>query len=245
MEKKQKSLVAFGIGTAILLVVLLIIGIVALLIEKSKTIKADPVDFSEYISDTDMEVYPYYKATANIYESANDIYLTFNKETGKFEYKTGKTLLTGGDFTVSKNEVITKYEGTSVGSNVEVKYILDGEYIFFESNGCDGDLIPDTDTFNATVSRVDANNYGYKFKFKDDGTYTLTYGDNQKPAEYTVYEGTYERDKTNPNIINRTLNDKEALPFYVYNGHFIDSFYKQISEEEYKKDMEYYESLED
>lgn len=210
------------------------IGLFFAIREKMTRITAETVDVSDWISDEDITVKEHYCAHTGMYPTASDTFINFASN-GSYEMKTGTSSMAQGTYTVDKNVITTSYQSSYSSSSAEVNLLAEGNFIFFESNICSGDEIPDDDTFDATVSRVDAAGYGYQYEFRKDGTYTLTHGEAKDCRKWTVVDGTYKRNADN--TLTVTLNDSDALPLYISHGHLVTSFYTEISNDEYDKAM--------
>jgi len=241
MNKRGKIIFGTVIG---LMVAALIFGIVYAIIEKSKKITAEPVDLTQYVNDSEIELSGFYQSTSAAGQAASNLFMIFDEATASYTYASANQTLTSGMYTVSGNEVTTIYQDTFTGTNSEVKLLTDsnGKYIFFETNICSGDdSIPATGTFDAKFTKVDTSGTGYIYEFKSDGTYTTTYGTANDCTTWKTLEGTYWRNSEDPNIIERTLNGEtstQGFPMYSLNGRLVDAVYAAITEEEYNAEVE-------
>lgn len=231
--KKSGYIILWSVVGA--MVIAIGIGLFFAIKEKLTRITAETVDVSDWVTEEDIELNKYYAASTDSTIDGSDTFFSFNDD-NTFALGSAESSLAQGTYSVENNEVITTYTDSYSTSSAEYKLMVEGDFLFFESNVCDGDEIPDTDTFEAKVSRVDSTGYGYQYEFREDGTYTYTYGDADDCTKWTVAEGTYVRN--DDNTLTLTLNDKEVSPVYISHNHIITSIYKAITEEEYDAAME-------
>ncbi len=226
MKTKGKVIIGVIIG---IMVAAIIFGIVYAIVEKNTR----TVDMKPYLTSEEPDLNLYYSANSGIFESVGDVYLFFDSSSDTYIYYTGATAVLEGKYSINGNEVITSYSDDSMD---DIKFITinGGNAIFFESNVCRGKEIPDTDTFNVTATRYDSQGSRYKYKFKDDGTYTLTINNPNKNSKSTL-NGTYKRiskDGDN-NYLDISLNGKQTLPMYIFEGHLVTNIFSAITAEEH------------
>lgn len=230
MSKNKVAYILVGI-----LITAAVVGsiIIAVVLVKENRAKVVNVDIDDLVQDVDdVEVGEYYRCNLSAYSSTvGNIYMKFDLDTGECYMMSGSTELAYGTYTISKNKITMSILNTAGEETGTTCFLLDDGYLMQDDSIYSGE-IPETDLFDTVAARETSSGDVFTYTFYEDGTYNLTEV-TRDDKEYSE-DGTYTRDG---DVIERTLNGEDMIPFYVYQNHLVATYYEEISYEEYVSDM--------
>ncbi len=231
-SKKTKIAVIIIIVACVLAACVVAVGVAVHIFTAQKTVSIEAegtIDVTDLADTSDQEtLQANYEVDMSIYDSESAFTLDFDLEAGTFVAAMDGETMAEGDYTLEGNLLtVMSYDEDTGEVSQSNHYLVDGDYLLMEGSVYYGE-IPDGDTFAAKVERSsESTSQLLTYEFFEDGTYTCT--ELNTDGEETVIEGTYTR---NGNFIERTLSGVDVIPFYVYEGHLIVSYYTACEETE-------------